>query len=172
MCRDVSGENKGGLSAAVDNILNLTCTEPAFEGLLPVPLDQGEETALSSTLFTLSPLAALMVCFCESADPTHHPPHPSSSQSSHPLPPHSSGQVSPLQDNPQWVNERGKWDCSNPTRTVVFSFRPVDVTQQRVGDREHCDEGTVSAVKVKMTKFHWVFSRYICPMIDLPVGSL
>ena len=102
MCRDVSGENKGGLSAAVDNILNLTCTEPAFEGLLPVPLDQGEETAGSSTLFTLSPLAALMnYDVFLSADPTHHPLHPSSSQSSHPLPPHSSGQVGPLQDSPQ-----------------------------------------------------------------------
>ena len=98
VCRDVSGENRGGLSAAVDNILNLTCTEPAFEGLLPLPLDQGEET---STLFILSPLVALMNhdVFL-SADPTHHPPHPSS-QSSHPLPPHSSGQVGPLQDNPQ-----------------------------------------------------------------------
>ena len=127
VCRDVSGENKGGLSAAVDNILNLTCTEPAFEGLLPVPLDQGEETAGSSTLFTLSPLAALMnYDVFLSADPTHHPLHPSSSQSSHPLPPHSSGQVSPLQDSPQWVNERGEWDSTHlAKKSTMMTLEPI-----------------------------------------------
>ena len=45
-------------------------------------------------------------------------------------------------------NECREWDCSNPPLTVVFSFRAVGVPQQRVDDREHCDEGTVSAVDV------------------------
>ena len=53
-------EEKGLSAATLDIILNLTCSEPAFEGLLPGPLEQGEErcTVHQSYLVTMH-IAAL-----------------------------------------------------------------------------------------------------------------
>lgn len=57
-------EEKGLSTATMDNILNLTCSEPAFEGLLPGPLEQGEGNApyISYTLLLCTLGSLVLVC--------------------------------------------------------------------------------------------------------------